>query len=76
MQTAELTACRAGFLLCDDLDTAMRVTRHLESAGPDDVSPTAKAKAMLAFSVSEDYFELRERVGLSIGNATSAKPPK
>lgn len=67
VQTTELTACRAGLLLADDLGTALRTVRHLESAGPDDASPSEKANAMLSFSVSEDYFELRDRLGLSVG---------
>ncbi len=47
IQTVELTACRAGFLVSNDLDSSVAMLSQLESAGPDDLSPTEKTKELI-----------------------------
>ncbi len=66
MQAVELTACRAGFLVCNDLEVAGRMIAALPSAGPQDLPPKDKIKELVLFSVSEQYFRLREALGIQI----------
>jgi hypothetical protein len=66
MQAVELTACRAGLLVCSDLETAQRMVASLPSAGPQDLPPKDKLKELVLFSVSEQYFRLREALGIQI----------
>ncbi|MFM2417170.1 MAG: hypothetical protein RL385_1893, partial [Pseudomonadota bacterium] len=65
-QTVELTACRAGFLVANDLEVAVQMLGQLEAAGPDDLSPNEKAKELVLFSVSQEYFRLREAIGVTL----------
>jgi hypothetical protein len=66
IQTVELTACRAGFLVSNDLDASVAMLSQLESAGPDDLSPSEKTKELILFSVSQEYFRLREAIGITL----------
>jgi tetratricopeptide (TPR) repeat protein len=66
MQAVELTACRAGFLICNDLEIAGRMIQSMPSAGPQDLPPKDKIKELVLFSVSEQYFRLRESLGIQI----------
>ncbi|MBW2460786.1 MAG: hypothetical protein JRH11_04010, partial [Deltaproteobacteria bacterium] len=66
MQTVELTGCRAGFLLCNDLETSARMIQSLPPEGPSDLPPKEKIKELVLFSVSEEYFRLRESLGIQI----------
>lgn len=66
MQTTELTACRAGFLLVNDLEVAARMISTEQSLGPNDLAPKDKVKELVLFSVSEQYFQLREALGITI----------
>ncbi len=65
LQAVELTSCRAGFLVCNDLDTAARMVTQLPAAAID-VPPKEKVKELVLFSVSEEYFRLREHLGIRI----------
>ncbi len=66
LQAVELTSCRAGLLACNDLDTAARMVTQLGAAGPVDLAPKEKVKELVLFSVSEEYFKLREFLGIRI----------
>ena len=66
MQAVELTACRAGFVMCNDLETAARMVQEIPPEGAVDVSPKAKLTEIVVFSVSENYFRLRESLGIQI----------
>jgi methylthioribose-1-phosphate isomerase len=66
LQGVEITACRAGFLVCNDLDTAARMVQALGATGPVDVPPKEKVKELVLFSVSEEYFRLRQALGIQI----------
>ncbi|MET0339682.1 MAG: tetratricopeptide repeat protein [Polyangiales bacterium] len=66
IQCVELTACRAGFLVSNDLESAISMLGQLESAGPDDLSPNEKVKELILFSVSQEYFRLREVIGITL----------
>ena len=63
--SVELTACRAGLLLCNDLESAAR-TVSAEPPGMSDVSPNEKVKELVLFSVSENNFRLREALGFNV----------
>ena len=66
LRSIELTAVRAGFVLCADLDIAKKVLSaepHL--AG--DLAPGEKMKELLRFSVSDAYATVRHALGIAIG---------
>jgi tetratricopeptide (TPR) repeat protein len=69
-QAVELTACRAGFLLSGDLDVTRKMIT-MEPGLPGDVTPTEKLKDVLLFSVSEQYFRLRETLGITFQSAAA-----
>ena len=66
LQSVELTSCRAGFLVANDLETAAKMVTQLGASGPIDLPPKEKIKELVLFSVSEEYFTLREHLGIRI----------
>ena len=62
LEASELTANRAGFILCDDLHTAAKMVA--KEKGPSFLTKTEQLQELLAYSVSEDYFALRSQLGL------------
>ncbi len=66
MQSVEITACRAGFLLCNDLQVAAQMVQALPPEGTSDLPAKDKIKEIALYSVSESYFRLREHLGLAI----------
>jgi len=65
VQTVELTAVRAGLLLCADLEIAKKVIMA-EPQLPGDMAPADKMRELVVFSVSEPYFALREALGIAV----------
>jgi hypothetical protein len=65
-QAVEQTACRAGLLVCGDLEIAKKII-GAEPSLPGDLSPQEKMKDLLLFSVSEHYTELRKALGINVG---------
>jgi tetratricopeptide (TPR) repeat protein len=64
-QAVELTACRAGLLLCGDLEIAKKIiAQEPPSAGG--LTPQDKLKDLLAFSVSVEYSALRKVLGVAV----------
>ncbi len=66
MQTIDVTASRAGLLLCADLEIAKKIIAT-EPQLPGDLAPADKMKELLVFSVSEQYFGLRKMLGIAVG---------
>jgi tetratricopeptide (TPR) repeat protein len=66
MQAIEITACRAGLLLCADLEIAKKIIAA-EPQLPGDLPPAEKMKELLVFSVSEQYFAVRKVLGIAVG---------
>jgi len=66
MQAIEITAGRAGLLLCADLEIAKKIIAA-EPQMPGDLPPADKMKELLVFSVSEQYFSLRKTLGIAVG---------
>ena len=65
-QAVELTACRAGLLLCGDLEIAKKIIAA-EPQVPGDLPPQDKLKELVLFSISPNYFALRKALGITIG---------
>lgn len=61
----DLTADRAGFLLSNDLELALEIVRAHEEPGQP-VPAKERIKELLLYAVSEEYFTLRRRLGISI----------
>jgi tetratricopeptide (TPR) repeat protein len=66
LQAIEITASRAGLLLCADLEIAKKIIAA-EPQMPGDLPPAEKMKELLVFSVSEQYFALRKALGIAVG---------
>ena len=65
MQAVEITAARAGLLLCADLEIAKKIIAA-EPQLPGDLAPPEKLKELITFSVSEQYLSLRKALGIAI----------
>jgi hypothetical protein len=65
VQCVEITAARAGLPLCGDLEIAKKIIAA-EPQQPGDLTPQEKLKELLVFSASEQYFALRESLGIAI----------
>jgi tetratricopeptide (TPR) repeat protein len=65
-QAVELTAHRAGFILCNDLETAAKMV-STEPVPVGGMSAKDKIRELVLFSISEDYFSVRQHLGLNIG---------
>lgn len=66
MASVDLSADRAGLVLCNDLKVASAVVE----ASPEESASVARRdrlRELLVFSTSESYFELRKRMGISLG---------
>jgi tetratricopeptide (TPR) repeat protein len=66
MQAIDITASRAGLLLCADLEIAKKIIAT-EPQLPGDLPPAEKMQELLVFSVSEQYFALRKTLGIAVG---------
>jgi hypothetical protein len=64
-QSVDLTACRAGLLLCGDLAIARKILGS-EPQLPGDLTPADKLRELVLFSVSDDYAALRAALGLAV----------
>jgi len=66
INSVEITACRCGFLLCNDIQSAARMIQN-QAVTVGDVPAKEKIKELVLFSVSEQYFKLRQALGVTIG---------
>lgn len=60
---ADLTADRAGFVVCHDLETAVQVIRSDASSS---LSPDERVKELVSFASSRNYFETRKHLGITV----------
>lgn len=67
----ELTAARAGLLLAGDLRVPMRLMKE-ESRAIGELSADTKRGDLLAFTASDAYGKLRERMGVAIHSSSLA----
>ncbi|MEY2931307.1 MAG: hypothetical protein RL033_2056, partial [Pseudomonadota bacterium] len=61
----EMTAARAGMVLCGDLDICRKVLSS-EQTRPGEPTAAEKMQSLLAYSVSEDYTRVREALGVTV----------
>ena len=61
----DLTATRAGFLMCNDLDATIRLIQA-EPMTVGMAEPAEKIRDLLEYAISEEYLTLREQLGLTI----------
>ncbi len=64
LRGAELTACRAGLLVCGDLGVTVQLVGS-EPQRPGEPSVEEKLRDLLVFSVGDDYLRLRSGLGLA-----------
>ena len=64
-QSVELTACRAGMIVCGDLEISRKLI-GAEAQVPGDLTPVDKMKELLLYFVSEQYSEVRRALGIAI----------
>jgi tetratricopeptide (TPR) repeat protein len=65
MSCIDLTADRAGFLLCHDLETAVDLIRSSGESGSS-VPLEERLRDLVAYSVSPQYLELRQTLGIAV----------
>jgi tetratricopeptide (TPR) repeat protein len=65
LERLELTQNRAAFALCGDLEIAARAIQA-DAAPVGTLTPKDKLKDLVLYSVSDEYFALREAMGLQI----------
>jgi pentatricopeptide repeat protein len=65
LRAVDYTANRIGLLLCGDLNTAIQAVRN-DNRPISKLSTTEKEKDLYTFCISPEYFELRQRLGLSV----------
>jgi tetratricopeptide (TPR) repeat protein len=61
----DLTADRAGLIICHDLEMAVRVIRASDD-GSSSVAADERIKELVLYSVSPSYFEIRSRLSISV----------
>jgi tetratricopeptide (TPR) repeat protein len=61
----EMTAARAGFVLCGDLEICKKVLSS-EQTRPGEPTAAEKMQGLLAYSVSEDYAKVRQALGVAV----------
>ena len=66
LTAVEMTVNRVGFLLCNDLEVAAKMV-STEPAAIGALPPKEKVKELVLYSISEEYFNVRAHLGLSIG---------
>jgi len=64
-QAVDLTAHRAGFIIANDLALSARFIQ-MEPPSVGGLSTKDKIKELVLYSISEEYFELREHLGITI----------
>ncbi|PIE17900.1 MAG: hypothetical protein CSA65_07020 [Proteobacteria bacterium] len=62
----ELTSNRVGFVVCNDLEVAAKMV-STEPTAIGGLPPKEKVKELILYSVSEEYFRVRNELGLTIG---------
>jgi tetratricopeptide (TPR) repeat protein len=65
-RSIEISATRAGLLICGDLDVVSCLLRN-DDRQVDDLNSDDRMNDLIAFSVSDAYFRLRQRLGISVG---------
>jgi hypothetical protein len=65
LEAMELTSLRTGYLLTGDLDLALSQAKQADPAAIP-LPYATKAKDLLTFAVSEEHFELRRLLGISL----------
>jgi tetratricopeptide (TPR) repeat protein len=66
VQGIDLTADRIGFVLSHDLETSVEIVRASDDSSSA-LMPQARLKDLVLYSISPQYFRLRERLGITIG---------
>ncbi|MEE2643509.1 MAG: tetratricopeptide repeat protein [Myxococcota bacterium] len=66
LQSLDFTACRLGFLLCNDLSAAIQTMRD-EQIPLSRATLAERIEALVLFSISDEYFQLRRELGIALG---------
>ena len=66
LEGMEHTAIRTGYLLVSDVDLALALSKTPDATSIP-LPQAARVKELLTFAVSEEHFELRQRLGTAIG---------
>jgi tetratricopeptide (TPR) repeat protein len=65
LAAVELTASRVGLIACNDLEVAAKMVSS-EPATVGSLPPKERVKELVLYSVSEEYFVVRDQLGLTI----------
>ena len=64
LHATDLSASRVALVLCDDLQTAAKLISIEPPA--EDVGPKERMQELISYAISEDYFKIREHLGLHV----------
>jgi len=67
VKAVDFTATRAGFLMCSDLEVAGRLIQA-EPMTVGMADPREKIRDLIEWAISDEYFALRQQIGISIGS--------
>ena len=70
-QLADVSSARVGLLLAGRVEAAKRGMLG-DPQVPGDLSPRDKLAELLAFSVSEEYADLRQAIGVAVEGSAAA----
>jgi hypothetical protein len=65
IQGVDLTADRAGLVLAHDLETSVEIVRASDDTSSA-LNAQSRLKDLVLYAISEQYFTLRERLGIAI----------
>jgi hypothetical protein len=65
LAATDLSASRAGLILCDDLPTAARAAAD-DTASLSPLRPEQRVQQLVAYAVSEEYFAVRQCLGRAV----------
>jgi tetratricopeptide (TPR) repeat protein len=65
VQAVDLSADRAGFIVAHDMDTAVELIKAGDD-GSSTLPGRERVKELVLFGVSEEYFEIRKKLGISV----------
>jgi hypothetical protein len=63
----DLSADRAGLLMCDDLATAVEIIRAADPASSS-VSAAERVEEIYKYAISDQYLGARQKLGIAIGS--------
>ena len=66
LEAVDVTACRAGLLLCNDIQVAIEALESTRDTQVGDAPTETLAHDLIRYAISPQYLTLREKMGIAI----------